>query len=231
VFEKCRKFGISLNPKKTLFGLEEGKLLGYIISKDGIKIDPSIIKAIQKVEHLRNIKEFQSFIDKINFLRRFKDFRVYILHSHTIAYVPDVVVKDILTQDNPDGRRGKWIVVILEYDIEIKPTKLIKGQGLAKLMVESNFHALDINFLVAVDEQEEQATPNVKEVFLNSPWYEDLIFVLHNLQAPPGLTKTKARFIKLKALKYCILDGNLYWKDFGGILLNCLLKYEADKVL
>jgi hypothetical protein len=339
VFEKCRKFGISLNPKKTLFGLEEGKLLGHIISKDGIKIDPSRIEAIQKLEHPRNIKELQSFIGKINFLRRFipnlaellrnitnmlkkdtkirwnteskqsfeqvkhaltqapvlispdytkdfylfsfasehtiaavllqknsegyeqpiaffskslrdvalnynimekqdfslvkaiKYFRVYILHSHTIAYVPNAVVKDILTQDNPDGRRGKWIVVILEYDIEIKPTKLIKGQGLAKLMDESNFHALDINFLAAVDEQEEQETPNVKEVFLNSPWYADLIFVLHNLQAPPGLTKTKARFIKLKALKYCILDENLYWKDPGGILLNFLLKDEADKVL
>jgi hypothetical protein len=28
VFKKCRKFGISLNPKKILFGLEEGKLVG-----------------------------------------------------------------------------------------------------------------------------------------------------------------------------------------------------------
>ena len=33
VFEKCKKYGISLNPKKTLFSLEEGKLLGHIISK------------------------------------------------------------------------------------------------------------------------------------------------------------------------------------------------------
>jgi len=31
VFEKCRKYRISLNHKKYLFGLEEGKLLGYII--------------------------------------------------------------------------------------------------------------------------------------------------------------------------------------------------------
>jgi len=46
VFEKCKKFGISLNPKKTLFGLEEGKLLGHIIYKYGIKIDPSGIEAI-----------------------------------------------------------------------------------------------------------------------------------------------------------------------------------------
>jgi hypothetical protein len=71
VFEKCRKFRISLNPKKNLFGLEEGKLLGHIISKYGIKIDPNIIESIQKVEHPRNIKELQSFIGKINFLRRF----------------------------------------------------------------------------------------------------------------------------------------------------------------
>jgi hypothetical protein len=52
-------------------------------------------------------------------VKAIKDFRVYILHSHTIAYVPNAVVKYILTQDNPDGRRGKWIVIILEYDIEI----------------------------------------------------------------------------------------------------------------
>jgi hypothetical protein len=98
----------------------------------------------------------------------------------------------------------------MEYDIDIKRTKLIKGEGLAKLMVESNFHALDINFLVAVDEHGEHATPSVKEVFLNSPWYAYLIFVLHNLQSPPRLTKTKARFLKLQALKFCILEGNLY---------------------
>ena len=98
-------------------------------------------------------------------------------------------------------------------------------------MAESNFHALDINFLAAVDEQGEKVTPSMKEVFMNSPWYADLIFVLNNLQASPGLTKTKARFLKLKALKFFILEGNLYWKDPGGILLNCLLKDEADKVL
>ena len=69
-------------------------------------------------------------------VKAIKDFRVYILYSHIISYVPNLVVKDILTQNGPDGKRGKWIATILEYDIEIKPTKLIKCQGLAKLMVE-----------------------------------------------------------------------------------------------
>jgi hypothetical protein len=186
-----------------------------------------ISKALRDTARNYKIMEKQAFA----LVKSIKDFRVYILHSHTIAYVPNEVVKDILTQDNPDGRRGKWIVVILEYGIEIKPTKLIKGQGLAKLMAESNFHALDIKFLAAVDEQGEMVTPSMREVFLNYPWYTDLIFILKNLQAPPGLTKTKSRFLKLKALKFCILEGNLYWKYPGGILLNCLLKDKADNVL
>jgi hypothetical protein len=31
IFERCRKYNISLNSKKTIFGVEEGKLLGHII--------------------------------------------------------------------------------------------------------------------------------------------------------------------------------------------------------
>lgn len=76
---------------------------------------------------------------------------MYILYSHIIAYAPNLVFKEILTQNGPKGKRGKWISIILEYDIENKPTKLIKGQGLAKIMAESNWQALDINFISALD--------------------------------------------------------------------------------
>jgi len=71
VFLKCRKYGISLNPKKSLFGLEEGKLLCHIISKEGIRIIPTRIEAILQTPHPRNVKELQAFLGKINFLKRF----------------------------------------------------------------------------------------------------------------------------------------------------------------
>eukprot|EP00253_Pinus_taeda_P028790 PITA_28790 len=61
-------------------------------------------------------------------------------------------------QTDPEGRRGKWIVAMLEYDLEIKPMKLIKGQGLAKLMVESNLHALDVNLIAAMSDDEDGGT-------------------------------------------------------------------------
>ena len=62
VFLKCRKYGISLNPRKSNFALEERKLLGHIISKEGIRIDPNRVSEILKVEEPRSKKEVQSFI-------------------------------------------------------------------------------------------------------------------------------------------------------------------------
>ena len=61
VFEICRKFGISLNPAKSVLGIDEGKLLGHIISKDGVKIDPKTVEAIKKVPFPHNKKALQSF--------------------------------------------------------------------------------------------------------------------------------------------------------------------------
>jgi len=153
-------------------------------------------------------------------VKEIKDFRVYVVHSHIIAYVPNVVVKDIPTQNGPDGKRGKWIVVILEYHIEINPTKLIKGQGLAKLMADKNFNAFDINMVFSLDDLEELATPPIDEAYLNSPWYADLLYVLFNLNSPHVLSKKKARFLKLKVVKFRIVDGRLYWKDVGVFYLD-----------
>jgi hypothetical protein len=80
-------------------------------------------------------------------VKSLKDFRVYIIHSHIIAYVPSNAINDILIQPNLEGRRTKWIVVLLAYDLEIYPTKLIKGQGLEKVMGQSNCEVLGVNLL------------------------------------------------------------------------------------
>jgi hypothetical protein len=47
---------------------------------------------------------------------------------------------------------------MIEYDLEIKPTKLIKGQGLTKPMVQSNCNVLGINFIVDMSENPQEET-------------------------------------------------------------------------
>jgi ribonuclease HI len=298
VFLKCRRFGLSLNPKKSLFAMQEGKLLGHIVSAEGVRIDPDRVEAIQALSLPRSKKEVQAFLGRINFLRRFvsnfaelvkhitamlrkgheikwtaeprksfdqikkalteapvlispdyskdfmifsfasfdtvaavllqkndqgqeqpiaffskalrdaelryeimekqayalvkalKAFRVYVLHSKIIAYVPSTSVKDILIQPDIDGRRGKWIAKILEFDLEIKPTKLIKGQGLAKLLAESNYKALEINF---INEQAESSNRGSQSTVPLSacPWYKDILYFLQELRPPDGMEKAK----------------------------------------
>ena len=70
-FERCRKYCISLNPRKCVFVIIEGKLLGHVVSKKGISIDPERIKAIEQIPLPHNKKGMQSFMGTINFMRRF----------------------------------------------------------------------------------------------------------------------------------------------------------------
>ena len=80
-------------------------------------------------------------------VKALKFFRIYVLHSKVISFVPNAAVKDVLTQPNSEGKRGRWIAKIMEYDVDIRPTKIFKGQGLAKLLAESNCQALGLHVM------------------------------------------------------------------------------------
>ena len=97
-------------------------------------------------------------------------------------------------------------------------------------MAESNLQGLDINMIDTLDEKKELPDLTVEKNFQSSPWYSDILYVLTHLNAPPRLSKTKARFLKLKARNYCIFNENLYWKNPNGLLLKCLTENEAERV-
>jgi hypothetical protein len=71
IFVKCRKFGLSLNPQNSYFYMEEENILSHIVSKQGVNIDPEMVEAIKQNAHPRKKKDVQSFLGKIDFLRRF----------------------------------------------------------------------------------------------------------------------------------------------------------------
>jgi hypothetical protein len=106
VFLKCRRFGLSLNPKKSLFAMKEGKLLGHIVSAKGVRIDPSRVEAIQTLSLPRSKKEVQAFLGKINFLRRFvSNFAELVKHITTMLR---------------KGNEVKWTAEPRESFIQIK---------------------------------------------------------------------------------------------------------------
>ena len=98
----------------------------------------------------------------------------------------------------------------MEYDVEIRPTKLVKGQGLAKLLAESNYQALGLHVMAEESVPEEAQVlmekEKIMEFYSSSAWYVDIVHFLLFLQCPEHLDKKAARSLKLKATKYCLVE-------------------------
>ena len=79
--------------------------------------------------------------------------------------------------------------------------------------------------------QDQNNSPVVAENISSCEWYSGIIQFFLKLEFPPDLTPNQARALKLKSVKFCIIDSLLYWKDQSGVLLICLDKEEAEQVM
>jgi hypothetical protein len=70
-FKCLRAKNIKLNPEKCVFGVPRGMLLGFIVSKRGIKANPEKITAITKMGPIRDLKGVQRVTGCLAALSRF----------------------------------------------------------------------------------------------------------------------------------------------------------------
>jgi hypothetical protein len=70
-FEKLKRNGIKLNPKKCVFGVPRGMLLGFIVSERGIEANPEKIMTITKMGPIQNLKGVQRVTGCLAALGRF----------------------------------------------------------------------------------------------------------------------------------------------------------------
>ena len=71
LFVRLKEYKLKLNPNKCTFGVRSGKLLGFIVSNKGIKVDPAKVKAIQEMPAPRTEKEVRGFMGCLNYIARF----------------------------------------------------------------------------------------------------------------------------------------------------------------
>jgi hypothetical protein len=70
-YDNLRKFKMMLNPKKCVFGVSLGKLLGYMVSSWGIDANPKKVEAIENLQPPRTRKEIQKPVGMMAALSRF----------------------------------------------------------------------------------------------------------------------------------------------------------------
>jgi len=70
-FTRLREFRIKLNPKKCVFGIPKGKLLGFIIFEQGIEANLEKITTIKNLGPIMNLKGVQKLMGCLASLSRF----------------------------------------------------------------------------------------------------------------------------------------------------------------
>ena len=71
IFEILKKHKLRLNASKCSFGVRLDKFLGYMVSHQGIEVNPNQIKAIKSLQPPRNPKEVQKLTRMTAALNRF----------------------------------------------------------------------------------------------------------------------------------------------------------------
>jgi hypothetical protein len=71
VFECLRKYKLKMNPMKCALRVSSGKFLGFIVTKCGIEVDPTKIKAIMNMPQPKTIHDLKSLQGHLAYVRRF----------------------------------------------------------------------------------------------------------------------------------------------------------------
>ncbi|GKB21647.1 reverse transcriptase domain-containing protein [Tanacetum coccineum] len=131
-FQRFRSINMKLNPKKCSFGVEEGPFLGHLITKQGIRANPS--KTQEEAAALQEIKNFMETLPTLTAPIHGEVLMMYLAAStksinaalfarrekgqaHTVAVLTNSSIKQALIKPKKSRRVAKWAIELGEHDI------------------------------------------------------------------------------------------------------------------
>ncbi|GJV96900.1 reverse transcriptase domain-containing protein [Tanacetum coccineum] len=139
----------SLHWEKSHFMVKEGIVLGHKISKSGLEVDRAKVEVIAKLPHpttvkvlgQRKNKHFQPIHyasktmneaqthytttekELLAVVYAFEKFRSYLVMSKSIVYTDHSAIKYLFAKKDAKARLMRWILLLQEFDIEIRDKK------------------------------------------------------------------------------------------------------------
>ncbi|CAN6586194.1 unnamed protein product [Malus baccata var. baccata] len=130
ILKRCVETNLVLNWEKCHFMVKQGIVLGHIISERGIEVDKSKIDLVRYLPSPTSVREVRSFLGHAGFYRRFiKDFSKIaqpicrLLQKDVSFEFNEASLKYLFTKKEAKPRLIRWMLLLQEFDIEIKDKK------------------------------------------------------------------------------------------------------------
>nr|CAN83504.1 hypothetical protein VITISV_036134 [Vitis vinifera] len=209
VLNRCIEKDLVLNWEKCHFMVQQGIVLGHIISEKGIEVDKAKVELIVKLPSPTTVKgqlPFEVMCDASDFAIRVElgqredgkpyviyyesktlneaqrnytttekellaivfaldKFRAYLVGSFIIVFTDHLALKYLLTKKDAKARLIRWILLLQEFDLQIRDKKGVENvvaDHLSRLAIAHNSHVLPIN-----DDFPEESLMLLEK----TPWY------------------------------------------------------------
>ncbi|CAN6695215.1 unnamed protein product [Malus baccata var. baccata] len=153
-------------------------------------------------------------------------FRSYLIGTKVIVYTNHAALKYLLTKKEAKPRLIRWMLLLQEFDIEIRDKKgseNVVADHLSRMVHEEHEHNVPIPETFP-DEQ-------LLSIEVSEPWYADLVNYIVSKQVPSTLTKHQCDKLRKDARFYVWDDPYLWNYCSDQILRRCVHDCEFLSIL
>ena len=151
-------------------------------------------------------------------------FRSYLIGTKVIVFTDHAALKYLFTKKEAKPRLIRWMLLLQEFDIEIRDKKgceNVVADHLSRMVCEEDPIPISETF---PDEQ-------LLSIKVSTPWYADLVNFLVSKQVPNTLSKAQRDKLR-KDARFYVWDDPYMWKICPDqIVRRCVLESEFNSIL
>ncbi|GJX98159.1 reverse transcriptase domain-containing protein [Tanacetum coccineum] len=253
----CEDTNLALNWEKSHFMVKEGIVLGHKISKSGIEVDHAKVEVIVKLPHptivkvlgQRKNKHFQPIHyasktmteaqahytttekELLAVVYAFEKFRSYLVLSKSIVYTDHSAIKYLFAKKDAKARLMRWILLLQEFDVEIRDKKGAENLAADHLSRLENPHQNEFENKEITETFPLETLGSVALRDDSTPWFADFAnYHAGNFIVKGMSTQQKNKFFK--DVKHYFWDDPFLFKICADqVIRRCVLGQEAFDIL
>ncbi|XP_019089193.1 PREDICTED: uncharacterized protein LOC109127995 [Camelina sativa] len=152
----------------------------------------------------------------------FEKFKSYLVGSKVIVHKDHAALRYLLTKKDAKPRLLRWILLLQEFDLEIRDKKGIEND------VADHLSRLRIDEEIPIDDRLPEENAYIGN---DSPWYADIANYLCAAEEPPNFTGyAKKKFLRY-VQRYFWDEPFLYKHCADGLYRRCVPELEVQGIL